>query len=280
MRLSKISEVKGMKALQLLRLNRLVDAKGWSASTFSPFHKMDPVALISQVIDQLDNDKQISLYLNLLEEFLVIKDYRQPAIELLTKVVDAYPNDIEFVFAEVVDETDDTKSAAVLNYEIKSTSNVFSATRNFQFLNDPRADGFQSSTGIKVLVDDFIGTGDQFCEMVDKLNYENLNSTAHIVLCIAIQREAFERLESLGYRVFSLYVRSPVLNKLSQRDDIQFDPYEVNFDIADKIPVHALQALGYGNSEAVVSMKRTPDNTLPIFTKNGVRTKWQAIFPR
>jgi len=269
-----------MKAFQLLRLNRIINSKGWSASTFSPFYQMDPVMLITKVIDQLDNENQIDLYFSLLEEFLVIRDYKRPALELLTKVIEEYSGATEFLFSEVVDETDDTKSAAVLNYECKSAANIFNSSQALYFLSDPKAAQFQTSTGVKVFVDDFIGTGDQFCDMVKSLDDNGFNSSADAVMCIAIQRKAFERLETLGYKVFALYVRERVLHQLSQRADIKFDPYATNFDIADKIPVHALQALGYENSEALVAMKRTPDNTLPIFTKNGEKTGWHAIFPR
>lgn len=262
-----------------LRLQRIIEKNGWDKSSFDFLDDLEPFDLIKRVLDKLNGD-EISLFLNLLDDYLVVREYRALLLESLQNLFSSFPEDTNFCFSQVLDGKGQPKSSASVNYELKSLKHRFDDKYNLEFYDNPRNREFAEWNGVKVFVDDFIGTGDQFVKMLQEMSRDGFDIDSGAIVCIAIQEEAKYRLENDGYTVLSSHVRSKSLKKLNQKDDFLFDPYELNLSIAEKVPLPALLSLGYGDSEATVTLKRTPDNTLPIFSDVGGGKKWPAIFPR
>ena len=267
-----------MKASDIIRINKIIASQKWDAYTFDVTNPNDPVKSVGLVLDKLSIDEK-ELFLTLLSNFKTIRNYRLPCSQLLRRLIDTYPTIDHFVFSEIVDKSDESKSSGTVNYELKSLSAAY-PKKKFDFKNNPETEAFQGAEGLKVFVDDFIGSGTQFLEMIDDLNKKGLNCGDGIILTIAIQQLGAEELRKKGYAIIAEHELDKSLEFLKNSEDFELDPYELNSTITEKMPISILHALGFSNSEAIISMKRTPDNTLPIFSSRGDHNKWPALFPR
>lgn len=131
-----------------------------------------------------------------------------------------------------------------------------------------------------ILVDDYVGTGDTAVECLEYLFSNNVRTIIPekvIVISLVAQEVGVRKIESLGVKHFT-----SILCKKGITDHYTQDKLETVIglmsSIEAKIGVNDKFEFGYGRSEALVSMIRTPNNTFPVywFAKNGIT----APFPR
>ena len=89
-----------------------------------------------------------------------------------------------------------------------------------------------------------------------------------------------ERLEAAGYVVLELELRGKGLERLAKRRRVPENTIYEEYDkLERKTKCSADYKRGRDQTEALVTMKATPNNTLPIFWWEG-KIKWRAPFPR
>jgi hypothetical protein len=132
-----------------------------------------------------------------------------------------------------------------------------------------------------VFLDDFIGSGDTAKSAVQHWQ-SKVGSLANIlVVALVAMNHAVDRLARHNIEVVfakliykGIEENSLILNKMAA--------YSIIDGIEASLNITAAQRRGYGSSEALISMIRTPDNTLPIYwcTQQRNGTSWPAPFPR
>jgi len=133
-------------------------------------------------------------------------------------------------------------------------------------------------TSILLVVDDFIGTGNTAKEAIEYLiDKKGIMADNIIVLSIAALREGISLINNLDVRMYTsmelkkgitdFYLAEEASNKLKIMDEIE-----------RKIKRHKNEKFGYGKSEGLIKLIRTPNNTFPVFWKE--KRGRIAPFPR
>jgi hypothetical protein len=245
---------------------------------------------------ELLNKEEKELVLELTEDFVHYTYYDYPS--LLNKVLSDFPNDIieesnALFITRLLSPKDKgkTKSSSAMTYMCRylvlpkiSKFNKFSTGRIFSY-DEPDLISEKSSgrkNALVLLLDDFIGSGDTALEAIEYYNNQIRNSSDRIILVsLVAQIEGILRIEQLGYDVFYAELRERAISD-SAKITNKLKALEVMRGIEERMEVKKDYSLGYKNSQALVSMIRTPNNTLPIYwwKKKPNGDEWDGIFTR
>ena len=267
-----------MTPSQIDRLARLVAGKGWEAFDLLAHPELQTIDAIAKMLQGLPSN-EIDLSLDLLDEYIIIKDYSTPARTLMIKLRDLAEEKPILVTPVVDYKAERTKSGHSLHYEMSTFTGLLTKT-SIKFRDDPMTSFCQNHAGIHVSVDDYIGTGNQFLTMIEDIIKGGKKNTISHIATICIQESAKIALEAIGYIVISINVLGKGLERLSVRRGVpQVDIFREYEALEKRTACAAEYRRGRDQSEALVTMKATPNNTLPIFWIEG-KAKWPAPFPR
>lgn len=235
-------------------------------------------------LTEIDDPEATDLFLDIIDHYIIIKDYSDYVFSIASKIYSLFGKKDTIVIAPVRDEDGLTiKSGDSICYEIKSQLDP----RSFKGIDTMTA--YPTDTGYlkgkKILaVDDFIGTGSQFRKFSRKLQNEYAVARDDIyVFCIAAMYHRRERLQSMCHSFHAEILLEKILAAAANgRPDTKvnslYDAVEALVSL--KGPFYRR---GYGKTEAAISLKRTPNNTLPPFwetKRRGGGQEWPAPFPR
>lgn len=135
-----------------------------------------------------------------------------------------------------------------------------------------------NDSSILLVVDDFIGTGYTAKESIEYLiDKKDIMTDKIIVLSIAAMREGLSLIRGLGVKVYaSMELKKGITDHYSP-EEIPVK-LEIMDEIERKIKAHKNEKLGYGKSESLIKLIRTPNNTFPVFWKE--KKGRIAPFPR
>jgi hypothetical protein len=136
-------------------------------------------------------------------------------------------------------------------------------------------------TGKLLIVDDYIGTGNTLQRTLDRIALNPTLNGRIIVLSIAIQEEAIALLNRVG---ISVIARILVLKGITDyyESPVREEKSAIMKQIERRLKVPKGMRFGYEESEALITLIRTPNNTFPVFWKsvNRKRIKFVAPFQR
>ncbi|WP_448103966.1 phosphoribosyltransferase-like protein [Pedobacter panaciterrae] len=252
------------------KLAKIFNSKNWFAK--------DPDESVFDSFCELMNiltPEERALVIELTDRYLWIpgKDYEDDIKEALKDV----PNDLlekaekMFLFP-IVKPGDDgkAKSGIGLAYDIKAMIPGLNRYRHLKVINIDDFDGFNASPGTRekellVLVDDFIGSGDTLFQCLHEMERRmNVDLDKIIIVSISIQKEAYDILVGKGFRVFVKYQVPRSISDFNTGAAIK-EKKDLMRLIENSIPGAKPYSLGWQESEATITLKRTPDNTFPIF---------------
>ena len=124
-----------------------------------------------------------------------------------------------------------------------------------------------------VIVDDFIGSGNYATDVVNEIKALGIPVEHIVVVALFITQNALERLQKNNCSVEYGEVVEPCISNLTSSEKAVLARME------QKIGVDAEFSFGYCQSGALLSLIRTPNNTLPIFWHSKGRTS-APPFPR
>ncbi len=242
------------------------------------------------MLNFLENEDEENLMLELLEDFLHlnIELYSKRIINGLKLLLNSSNGIKSFYILPLLAEEDlnKNKSSRLIHYLFKGTTfkHTIPILQNFKILvvddiNDQRLSNLKEDQHI-VLVDDFIGTGETAISAVNYLikTHPQLKNNNISVLTIVIQKSGIEALFNKKINVFySIPVGKGISDKFNAEEKEK--RLELMNNIENRLKVKPKFKLGYKQSEALVCMERTPNNTFPIFWSNNKKTNF-APFPR
>ena len=131
-----------------------------------------------------------------------------------------------------------------------------------------------------ILVDDFIGSGETAVGAVTWIvDTFKIDPKQIVILSIAAQELGIKHiLQETGVATYSYYKFTRGISDFYS-DEQRKDYLAIMNVIEDKLKVDSEDRLGYNQSEALISLIRTPNNTIPVFWKTKNRSK-PAPFPR
>ena len=180
------------------------------------------------------------------------------------------------------------KSSHSIIYMIRGVKPFLDRYNNIEIIEllkyqDIHEDNFQpEENDIIFLVDDYLGSGETIETTLKivlsnrKIPLEKLN-----IVTIASQLDTIEVIKNWGIPVYYDYI-SPKGISDEMEADIANEKIKIMLEIEQIVPGSSLCSLGYNQSEALITLLRTPDNTFPIFWKDHRKKgkKFKAPFPR
>lgn len=133
-----------------------------------------------------------------------------------------------------------------------------------------------------LFLDDFIGTGETASKTLDAYRrLYGVEDDSVVVVALVAQERGMNAIRDLGFEVVAAHVRKRGISDSAKISDIG-EAFAIMDAIEGELLVVQQYRRGYGQSEALVKMIRTPDNTFPAYwwTKTREGTPWPAPFRR
>jgi hypothetical protein len=239
------------------------------------------LGLISDMLPSFENDDQIVLFIELIRRYKIINDYTTHCFAIIDLLKKKFGKNDRIIIIPVRDEKSEINSGHSVAYELKCYMDV----DHFRSVNFVEVlDSFESEIEKYhiVVVDDFVGTGSQFCKFSHKTRSKYGIPISKISLfVIASMGYRKQKIEKYCSTFESIIVLDKSLTTLIG-SGIAGNVYQIYDSIEANLSLHPMYRRGYGRSEALITMKRTPNNTLPIFWNKNMKggKKWPAPFPR
>lgn len=139
---------------------------------------------------------------------------------------------------------------------------------------------FNLTPSLLLLVDDFIGTGETAEGCINYLKQTlGIELSKILILALVVQREGYERISGLGVEVVYSEIRQKGIADGFQ-PPLRQEFTDVMRAIEDKYNFEAEIRFGYKQSEALVKMIRTPNNTFPVYWNSRTSPEFDPPFPR
>ncbi len=236
-------------------------------------------------------DDQQELMMYLLQKYLRMgtANYIGLLPELLKKI-DSYVNTGAELLFFSAESNENNKSGNFLLYCLKTLVKVNKIFKNAKINNSNLSNNemiryvMKKTNSYLILLDDFVGSGEQASTEAVKFLENGVNKNNFLVACFVAQKQGIEKLAKLGIDVIYLEKRDKAITEdysLSKEERGYF--IKTMLDIEESINVLPKESFGYNQVEATVTMGRTPNSTFPIFWKpNGKRRDnyIKAPFPR
>lgn len=270
------SENSRLSLAQFSRLIEIFDKNGWtiddtgiSENKFEMFCKM---------LELLD-DKQQKLILDLTDNFLWIgiQKYTAEIKNVFLDIVADNNKEIldtnlfHIVPMAVPDDINKSKSSTFITYIIKSENGFYESLVNKKiFVHDNYNILLSNANKINIenskifLIDDFIGSGETAEKALKYLISNGIDKNKIIVLALVAQREGLIKIEPYNLKTYVSLIRDKGISAAYAYEEA-LEKIQIMDTIEDKINVKQQFRHGYSDSQALVSMMRTPNNTFPIF---------------
>lgn len=263
---------------QLNEIDEIIIEKGWSEITNNKGESV--YSLTFSLFERVNDDDEFSLLKSLIKRYFLCTDYDSHCFNIAKHIEALFRNE-RIIIIPVSDEDRKIKSGHVISYDLT------------RFLDDEKfseiliQESLDSVSGrIEdfniIVVDDFVGSGSQFRAFVRKCtaNY-GLQASNVYLYSIVMMAKARERISEFCYAAIPMVEFSRSLSDPAALNHSP-NPIAVYSRIEGRADVNRNFRRGFLRSEALVTMKKTPNNTLPIFwcksDKDG--NTWPAIFPR
>lgn len=234
---------------------------------------------ISEMLSAI-NKKDREIIFDLLPHYDIITNYTKYLFQLLKRVESIHREEIILFPLMDINSITKIKSGAHVFYEMKTLARTEFEGR-FRFYDSPDSKDVLRSPLPKYAVDDFIGSGEQTFDMLESMREINDQAFIEGVLTIAIMDSGCRAIEARGIRVVFEVMKRKAIDGYLRDEGKDADSIYRSYDaIEAQLKINPIYARGYQASEALISMKSTPDNTLPIFWSRGDSKKWPAPFPR
>ncbi|MCU4943041.1 hypothetical protein OCF52_26565 [Bacillus cereus] len=137
-----------------------------------------------------------------------------------------------------------------------------------------------ANSSVVFMVDDFIGTGDTAEEALNDLIHKGINRDKIVVISLVAQEQGLNKIRSLDIKTYTAHLRKKGISDYYP-SEISEKYISLMKTIEEVIKPHNKHMLGYKESEALVTMIRTPNNTFPVYWETGKgKNKMQPPFPR
>lgn len=271
----------------LLGLDEIFELKGWKQKE----NYVDVFNSLSRFSEQIIEQKEeYLLILELLREFhwISLNDYYNKCRKLLISLISdlSYRNKNIYAFPIIKEKHQfKVKSGSFISYLMKSLLETipngekfkFEDINNFQDLKKLR---FKKSD-VFILVDDFIGSGETLNECIKKITSINTIFIENLrILTIAIRKDTFE-IFNKKHKIYYTFNLLKGISDYNVGEDVE-NKKKIMKKIENRIFFGIDQySLGFQESESLITLLRTPDNTFPIFwSKYKKKIDLTPPFPR
>ncbi|GAC1303667.1 MAG: hypothetical protein NVSMB24_09990 [Mucilaginibacter sp.] len=237
------------------------------------------------------SDQQKELIYELSEEYLWVtfNKYQELLLACLDQVENEKLDGCKKIYVFPIMKPEDegkAKSGTMLVYLFKGMvihgkykSINFEIIETFKQLEKDKLQ--LQSNELLFLVDDFMGSGETIeATLTEVLKNREIEVSKINVIALVAQSTATKFLDKFDIKYYIKFIRNKGISDFYQTDVVS-DKISVMESIEKLIPANHFR-FGYNESEALVTMIRTPDNTFPIFWKDHKKNgeKFEGPFAR
>lgn len=258
----------------------------WAIMHF-PDYKPQPVSInnFTKWLHQFDENDR-SIIIHLLKKIIYISEKQTESLllklnaDLLNKLADEDITIKNVIFVQIHDPG--SSSPVMLNMvrdrgRLERKGCYFIDGKNVRELNEVTS---KLGQGAIIYVDDYAGTGNQFCTARDYLAEYIVGNFAEYFLLPAICEEAVAELNMRG-----IEPKAEIIHKKKERP-LHPDSSLISNDVKKKLieickKIDSKGALGYKGLAAMIVFYRNSPNSLPVIFRGCMKQKeWKGLFPR
>lgn len=265
----------------LAKINDLFNKQGWSTDTTN--NRSLYYRFLQTYFQLNDAERELFLKLSFMYRWVSFSEYQKLIGMLMERVVQEYysekAQDIWIYPIKKSEHLETIKSSDLVAYLCKDVQFQYSSIlykRKFRILGSidlvSKKRG-KFNNGPLLIIDDFIGSGKYVSDVISELTQYGIPLSNIVVCTLFISENGLGRVLNTGCRVEYIEQAQNILNVISPQEK------ELLTQIEDKIGVEKEFQFGFGGSANLITLIRTPNNTLPIFWLDKGRSH-NAPFPR
>jgi ATP-dependent Clp protease adapter protein ClpS len=276
----------------LVELVKIFKEHNWDVET-SENGEYSVFDMFCERLEELDDDSDRELMLELTHNYLWVNSYEYE--KYMTEVFRKFLNTnqesmkkIQTIHIFPVQDKDypsKTKSGNFMCYLFQGTF-----SRKFKEFRDKRVRVIETFEAIEkykddieclILIDDYVGSGDTLLGCVSLIEEKGIKKENIKAITLVLQESGKKIVEDYGIDIYSSIIRNKAITD-NYSSDIVEKKIEQMKRIGKKLKVKKKMYLGYKESEGLVTMIKTPNNTLPFYWYEGKRDGkfMMAPFPR
>jgi uracil phosphoribosyltransferase len=248
-----------------LKINNIFKIQGW------PVDNSNKSSLFNRFRERCQdlNDEERALFYKLSINFkwISLNEYMQLLSELLTKIVTKHFNSAQHIYVYPIKKEVDynkIKSADVTSYLCKSTQikhidKLSKKTFKIVTTYDELASKHKTENKPFIILDDYIGSGQYTYDVTKELTKAGIPKSNIIISTLFISQNGKKSLEEAGYCVEYIEELENALSTLNAKEIKILSEIEKTLHVDEKF------SFGFNKSANLISLIRTPNNTLPIF---------------
>ena len=237
------------------------------------------------------NEKQQNLLLELVERYtwLTFAEYQGKLVHIFESIPEDEINNLnKIILFPVMKPKDEEKTKSghgvliilrgVIPFFKRYAHLRFQEIETYEKLESP----FEISENERIfLLDDFLGTGDTIKSTIEKLLLNPSITLDKIrVITVASHQQAANYMESIGLRFYTEMITKKEISDYYTTPELE-EKVAIMKEIEKLLPSKKY-SFGYGKSEGLITLYRTPNNTFPIFWHEYEKNdkKYKPPFPR
>lgn len=227
-------------------------------------------------LEELESDADRELMLELTRKYLVVnlEEYGKYMVDVFRKFIDRNKDKIgktEVIHMFPVQDKDypaKTKSGNVMCYLFQGNlMRRFDEFRNKRIRIIETFDGlekYKEDIECLLLVDDFVGTGDTILGCINLIEEKGIKKERIKALTLVMQEQGRNAVEEYGVEIYSAVLRNKAITDNYSIEEAEKKIAQMK-KVGKRIKAKKELYLGYKESEGLVSMIKTPNNTFPFY---------------
>lgn len=241
-------------------------------------------------LEELESDADRELMLELTRKYLVVdlEEYGKYMVDVFRKFIDRNKDKLdkmEIIHMFPVQDKDypaKTKSGNVMCYLFQGNlMRRFDEFRNKRIRIIETFDGlekYKEDIECLLLVDDFVGTGDTILGCINLIEEKGIKKEKIKALTLVMQEQGRNAVEEYGLETYSAVLRNRAITDNYSIEEAEKKIAQMK-NISKRIKAKKELYLGYKESEGLVSMIKTPNNTFPFYWYEGKRDGKLCVAP-
>lgn len=239
------------------------------------------------------NEEERTLILELTERYtwITMSEYNSRLKKVFNKVEEEKIENLKRIFLFPIMRPEDeekTKSGHTILYMHRAIRPMLTKYSNINFIEIEQyqklsSDNFEPVNGDSIfLLDDYLGSGETIKATIEEiLKNRNIKLANINILSLASQEETYNWIkDELNVSIYTDEILKKGISDFYEEEELK-EKIKLMATIEKYIPGNHFK-FGYNESEALITMMRTPDNTFPIFWKEHKKDRevFKAPFSR
>lgn len=238
------------------------------------------------------NDTQRELIIDLAERYtwITLSEYQSKIVNVLNIVEEEKLNNIKRIILFPVMKPEDenkTKSGHTILYMLRAIKPMLHRYKEIEFKEIESYEHIKSEkfklkdTDAVFLLDDYLGSGETIKATINELlSNRNIEPKKLNVISIAAQSDSTEFLKKIDVAYYTDMITKKGISDYYKSPELE-EKIRIMLEIEKLIPGNHF-SFGFNQSEALITLMRTPDNTFPIFWKEHKKSGeiYEAPFSR